>query len=304
MLYIALDIVLGILVEVYKMKNLILRLSKKEDYSDILDLKFDLVPSVFLPKWIDRYLEASQRQDPISEPWAFYNLNNDWTEQKTIDFLNYHIDVCNSIVPNLFNKKLDDISDQDTLNYIHSVFELHHGKLDEWLDNPLFKSNPKQLRESLSHINQTVHRCESFNGKKYMRIVYFDLPKNNTFSNDDYKLFTNYYEFGGLYTLYADVGKNLESLAFDNDQHHHDFVPNLHYSVDCVLKLTEYQTDVEKIKKYYYDNIEYFNNLGYKENDIRLTTGNIKIAQLQYTNQQEILEQISNYNHIQKMIVF
>jgi hypothetical protein len=207
-------------------------------------------------------------------------------------------------VPNLFNRKLIDISDRDTLNYIHSVFELHHGKLDEWLDNPLFKNNPKQLRESLSHINQTVHRCESFDSKKYMRIVYFDLPKTKQFNDEDYQLFTNSYDFGGLYTLYANVGKNLESLAIDNDQHHHDFVPNLHYSVDCVLHLSKHQRDVEQIKKYYVDNIEYFNNLGYKENDIRLTTGNIKIAQLQYTNQQEILEQISNYNHIQKMIVF
>lgn len=283
-------------------EHLIVRLSKKHDYRQTYDLKFKLEKHSFVAKWIDRYLAAQQRQDPISEPWAFYNLNNDWSNEHIIDFINHHIDICNSYVPNMFEKKLENIHDQDTLNYIHSVFEMHHGKIDEWLSNPLFEKNPKELRESLSHINQTVHRAEST--KSYIRVVYFDLPKDFVFSVEDYALFTDTVDFGGIYTLYADVGKNLESLSQDHDDHHHDFVPNLHYSVDFVIRFFDvnFQQANERkqlYKQFFDNNKDYFESKGYFWGDPRLTTGSIKLAQLTYSDKQQILEEVSQYNNIQ-----
>jgi hypothetical protein len=281
----------------------ILRLSKKEDYSDTFDLEFDLIPSKFLSKWIDRYHESCQRNDKISEPWAFYNLNNDWNDQKLINFINEKIDVCNRLSPGMFKMKLCDINDQDTLNYIHSIFELHHGQLDEWKKNPIFSGKP-ELRDLLSHINQAVHRTESHGSEGYMRIVYFDLPKTKTFSNEDYSLFTDKIEFGGLYTLYADVGKNLESLARDNDDHHHDFVPNLHYSVDCSVQFYDRASQRDLHKRFLDNNWEYFSNKGYSKNDPRLTTGKIKLGQLVYEDRQTILDNIKNYDHMQNFFLF
>jgi len=289
-----------------KYKNLIVRLSNKENYSSTFDLTFDLLDSTFLPKWVDRLLHAQHRQDPISEPWAFYNLNDQWTEEYTISFLNKHIDICNSIHPGMFNKKLTNINDQDTLNYIHSVFEIHHGKLDSWLDNEIFKSeHGDTLRKSLSSINQTVHRCEGSGSNPKIRVVYFDLPKTKTFTKEDYMLFTNDVDFGGVYTCYADVGKNLESLATDNDDHHHDFVPNTHYSADFYIRFHDTNGSINKAKynKYYNDNLDYFISKGYEFNDIRLTTGSIKLAQLQYTDKQNMLDEISKYNLIQSVII-
>ena len=285
----------------------IVRLTNKDNYSDVYDLKFDLVQSSFLPKWIDRYLEAKQRQDSISEPWAFYNLNNQWTPEYTLEFLNYHIEQCNRLSPGMFSQTLDSLDNQDALNQIHSVFEINHGKLDEWMQNPLLKDNPK-LRSHLSHVNQAVHRCESIGTevKGKIRIVYFDLPKTQMFSNDDYQLFTNQSEFGGIYTLYADVGKNVESLAQDNDDHHHDFVPNLHYSVDCSVKFYDEsaQRKDEICKTFIENNQEYFDSKGYYPGDPRLTTGSIKIAQLIYQSKQEVLDRLRDYNHIQDLILY
>lgn len=285
----------------------ILRLSNKDNYADIYDLKFDLIQSSFLPKWIDRYLEAKQRQDPISEPWAFYNLNNDWTPEYTVEFLNYHIDQCNLLSPNMFKHKLLSISDQDTLNQIHSVFELHHGKLDKWMDNPLLKDNTK-LREHLSHVNQAVHRCESSNKQRgKIRVVFFDLPKIKKFTELDYSLFTNSIDFGGLYTLYADVGKSLDSLAQDNDGHHHDFVPYLHYSVDCSVKFYDDSgSTVDHLcKKFINENWKYFEKKGYRKDDPVLTsTGAIKLGQLKYISKQQVLDRLKNYNYIQDLILY
>ena len=287
-----------------KFNKLYIRLSKQSNYADVMDLEFNLVQSIFLPKWIDRLLHAQQRQDPISEPWAFYNLNSTWDTQFTLDFLNNNIDACNRLHPGMFNRKIYDIKDQDTLNYLHSIFELHHGQLDTWKTNPIFDIEyGNELRQHLSHINQTIHRAENKNPK--IRVVYFDLPKTQKFTQQDYDLFTNSLDFGGLYTLYADVGKNLESLARDNDHHHHDFVPNTHYSVDFKINFYDNNgtTKTTNYMQYYNSNKEYFTNLGYVENDYRLTTGAIKLAQLVYNDKQQLMEQISVYDNIQSVCI-
>ncbi len=287
-----------------KYSRLVVRLSKESSYTDTFDLEFDLIDSPFLPKWIDRFLHAQQRQDTISEPWAMYNLNNSWDDEYTINFINFHIKVCNDIVPNMFDSAVSDVNDQDTLNYVHSVFELHHGQLDTWQNNPIFSSDRgDELRQSLSHINQTVHRLESSSAK--IRVVYFDLPKTKQFTEDDYKLFTNDVTFGGVYTMYADVGKNLESLATDDDDHHHDFVPNLHYSADFYIKLHNKDGNVQQdlCNKFLHENIDYFTSKGYSYSDPRLTTGAIKLAQLNYSDKKEILTYISNYDNIQSAFI-
>jgi hypothetical protein len=284
-------------------EKLTIRLSKKDTATDTYDLVCKLVESPFLEKWISRLLAAQQRQDPISEPWAFYNLNDQWTEQYTLDFLNQNINTCNNIHQGMFTKNINNINDQDTLNYLHSVFELHHGQLDTWQTNPIFKNEQgDQLRQCLSHINQTIHRCEGHNKNAKIRVVYFDLPKTECFTEDDYKLFTNDIEFGGVYTMYADVGKNLESLAEDHDDHHHDFVPNLHYSADFSIKFYK-DNRKELYDTYYKNNLEYFRNLGYTDNHFRLTTGFIKIAQLDYLNEQDVLDKLKNYNNIQSVFI-
>ena len=262
----------------------------------------------FVTKWIERVLEAQQKQYPISEPWAIYNLNDKMNEEFVTNNLNRLMDEVNSVVP-LFDTKLTDISDQITLNKIHAVFEENHGKLDEWKSNTLFKDKPDTFRKNLSEINQFVHACESFNGTPKIRVVWFDLPKCKTFTDEDYKLFTNKRSFGSLYHLYCDVGKNLESLAIDNDDHHHDIVPNLHYSADCVIF---FHTDTdEQIKTledtystYIEDNKELIESTGYNVNSSKSTTGRIEIAQLESNmTEDEVLTKIKKFDNIQSLFL-
>ena len=288
----------------FKYNQIIVRLSDRENYTNTYDLIFDLVDSTFLPKWIDRYLHSQQRQDSISEPWAFYHINNEWTPERIVDDINKNIRFCNQFEP-MFDRLLGSVEDQDTLNYIHSVFELRHGQIDKWKDDPLV-SKHSELRLALSYINQSVHRAESYKvGNPRIRCVWFELPKTEKFTSEDYGLFTNSVEFGGIYTLYADVGKNLESLSKDNDNHHHDFVPNTHYSADftiCFYETTGIKESAS-YREYLLSNRSYFESLGYTVDDIRLTTGKIKLAQLQYSNKQELLNKISDYNNIQSVML-
>ena len=159
----------------------------------------------------------------------------------------------------------------------------------------------------MSEINQFVHACEGIASTPKIRIVWFDLPKTKLFSDADYDLFTNKRKFGSLYHLYCDVGKTIESLATDNDDDHHDIVPNLHYSADCVVyfqsdsdeqvKLVE-----EKYKKYVQDNKEYIQTKGYDIQNKQLTAGRIELASLVPTmTEKELLTKAKNFDNIQSL---
>lgn len=285
-----------------------LRLSKKDDYSNYFDLKYKLLKNKFVPKWIDRVLEAQQKQYPISEPWAMYNLNDDFNSNFIKNNLNRLMKEVDS-EHRLFELQIDDIHDQNLLNKIHAIFEETHGKLDHWKSNPIFQNKSEMFRKNLSEINQFVHACESIGGSKKIRVVWFDLPKSKSFSDSDYELFTNKRTFGSLYSHYCDVGKNIESLAEDNDDHHHDMVPNIHYSADCVCYFhDDSESDViemeRKYRTYLENNEKSLAEKGYTLDDKKLTTGRIELARLDTSfTKKELLEKIRNFNHIQSFFL-
>ena len=285
-----------------------LRLSKDTDHTQYFDLKFQLVQNHFTKKWIDRVLLAQQKQHHISEPWAIYNLNDSMNKNFIRKNLNRLISEVDK-VHELFGFTIENIDDQNLLNKIHSIFEKNHGKLDEWQDNPLFKNKPDSFRKNLSEINQFVHACETANDTPKIRIVWFDLPKYKKFTDEDYKLFTCKKNFGSLYTLYCDVGKNVESLAVDNDDHHHDIVPNIHFSADCVAFFGENtDDDVEKINqnvsKFKNENADYLKSKGYEIDSTTLTAGRIEIGKLQTElSREQLLEELKNYNNIQSFFI-
>ena len=289
------------------MEKIVLTLSN--DQQQEFDLSFKLMDNSFVPKWISCLKEAKAKGYPISEPWAMYNLNKNLNPEFVKDELNRLIKAVDSVEP-LFNVQLDSVKNQDMLNKIHAIFEVNHGKLDEWKTKELFKDKPKSFRQNLSEINQFVHACETINsGTKKIRVVYFDLPKYKKFTDDDYKLFTNKRNFGSLYHLYCDVGKNLESLIVDNDDHHEDVVPNIHYSADSVIYFSENSDEdvkeiEEKIQKYKTENEYYLHSQGYDINSTQLTTGKIEIAKLDTNmSNNEILDKIAGYNKIKSLDV-
>jgi len=292
------------------MQYAIIRLSDRDDHTKHMDLKFKLLQHSFMKKWIACVLHAQQKQYPISEPWAMYDLNDSMNSEFLVQQLNRFIKEVDKEVL-LFGIELNDINDQDTLNRIHAIFEQHHGKLDEWKTNPLFKNKSPHFRNNLSQINQFVHSCETVGSDSpRIRIVWFDLPKHeNLFSNNDYKLFTLEKKWGSLYHHYCDVGKNIEALADIPDAHHHDIVPNLHFSADCVATFSERDPEtVEKIRsmtqQYKLANKELLRDKGYVSNDPRLTCGKIELARLETDlSQQEVMDEIKKYNHIQSFFL-
>ena len=99
-----------------------LRLSDSKDHKKFFDLKFRLLDHKFVNKWVGCVLQAQQKQYPISEPWAMYNLNDSMNAEFIKNNLNRLIKQIDS-VEKLFGVQLDSIDDQDTLNKIHDYFQ-------------------------------------------------------------------------------------------------------------------------------------------------------------------------------------
>jgi len=287
---------------------LTVRLHQFQNHTKTYDLKYRLLNNSFVPKWVERYKFSQSRGDDISTRDQFYGLNSEWTAEKTISIINEKVDQINNLVPDLIDRKISDPKDQDTLNYLHSFFEQYHGKIDSWLVDPWWKDKPRELRAIWSDLNNYIHRLEGYrHGDPIPRIkiCWYDTPKTHTFSDSDYELFEPGLRFGRIYSLYSDVGKDLKSLTYDNDDHHLDFVPPTFYSSDCQLIFhTNNDEEIKKIKSdchnFYKRNENYFLSKGYKENDPKLVIGSIPIAELvTKKSEKEILQDLKNYNRIQ-----
>jgi hypothetical protein len=293
------------------MRKVIVRLSQKDDFTHTLDLEYDIIDNHFTPKWIKAYQRGQQYGNPISNPDRFDGLNNEWTEERVFGIINERVDQINQMVPGLIDRKLTDSQDQDTLNYLHSFFEQYHGKVDAWLTDPWWQDKPRELRPIWSDLNIYIHKMESLNRgeRPNIKITWYDTPKPDKLDVEDYKLFTPYYNFGYIYTLYADVGKDLMSLTYDHDQYHLDFVPPTTIAADCRLRF--HNSSIEEVSKLKKDcqnflekNKKYFIDKGYPQDDHRLVIGAIPLARLsQPTDPTELLNQIKRFNWVQNFYI-
>ena len=248
------------------------------DNSNPIQLEFDLLPHDVVQRWTER-LVAAQQKYPIDDPGRFYGFGS---YQDQVEYCITNINQCaDQIEQELqvpISRRLDDITDQDTLNYLHHVFEVHHGLLDQ-----------KSTNRLLSDLNILVHRCESVQRGAQPRhvVTYFGLPKTHQLDHSDYQYFTNRYEFGTVYLNYAEIGKTIEDLAADNDRYisSEAFKPFRHYTADFNVKFfstsaEEADHNNQRIKQYYYDHRNFFEQQGLNETHPYLQPGSIPVAKL------------------------
>ena len=258
------------------------------EYNNTFTLKYRLRNNAFVPRWVERVLKA-QEQYPIDDPERFYGVGSIEKQQaQSIEWINQCIDVINDY-DLIINRKLTDVTDQDTLNYLHNIFERYHGML-QTQTHDFWSQSPKEVRTALANLNVLVHRCESVARGAMPRhvVTYYGLPKTETLTKDDYSLFEPLTEWGTVYLNYVEIGKTLEDLTLDNDQYIGDdaFKPWNYYSADFNVKfwqddsllITELNA---KIKQYYQDNQEFFESRGYEWGDYRLVRGGLPLADLE-----------------------
>ena len=291
-------------------KNLYITYVNPQAPLDTFTLQYKLRDNPVVPKWCER-VESAQAKYKIDDPNRFYGFGSLASQQAdALARINQCIDTINEF-DLIIDQKLKSVKDQDTLNYLHHIFEVYHGALDQQT-NKTWQRAPAKIKQALAELNILVHRCES---SKYLWprhvVTYYGLPKTKKLADEDYALFETKTEFGTVYLNYAEIGKTLEDLSYDNDRYIFDsgFQPFQHYSADFVVRFwsdTDRQ-DQEKcasIKAYYDANQEFFSKKGLSWGHIHLTYGKIPLADLQYTgSKRELLKELETHQQVKEIIL-
>jgi hypothetical protein len=118
-------------------------------------VKFKLCDNHFVPLWIDRLISAQQLY-PIDDPERFYGFGS-LADQITdaFDRINSCVTTINSY-KKIITRSLTSVHDQDTLNYLHHIFEMHYGLLDQQNSN-CWNKLPSSVQCALAELNLAVH---------------------------------------------------------------------------------------------------------------------------------------------------
>lgn len=260
------------------------------NHDDSITIKFKLRNSSIVPLWIEQVLLAQQKYQ-IDNPGRFYGFSSYAEQEKSaLSKINKCIDTINSH-EQIITRKLLSVTDQDTLNYLHNIFEVYHGLLDQQT-HPFFVSASKHVQNALADLNIFVHMCESIvrgNNPRHV-VTYFGLPKTKTLANEHYNLFTDIFEFGTIYLNYVEIGKTIEDLAIDNDRYISDeaFKPFNFFSADFVVNF--FDSDLNRVfekrdlvRNYYLTHSKFFLDKGYYMGHPHLNLGKIPLAELDHS---------------------
>jgi len=278
-------------------------------------LAFDIHNTSIAARWVEALQAAQAFPYPIDDPKRFYGFEDPAIEQaNALARINKTIETINSydqlIVPPRYKGPLTDCNDQDQLNYLHHIFEVFHGVLDQ--HHEFYLSAPPNVRKALGDLNTDVHRCESAarGNKPRLVLTWYGLPKTRQYTEEDFALITNDFRFGEVYVNYVEIGKTLEDLCVDRDNYIHPaaFRPLLNFSADFTIKFFDANPQEahnlrEKAWQYYEDHYDEFVNLGYGCNNLySLEPGRIPVATLNSDlSQEEILAAIRNRQHVTKV---
>jgi hypothetical protein len=248
-----------------------------------LSLKFRVLDNPMAQLWLERM--GQRYQYSLDDPERFYGFNSLEQDQiLALKKINHCIDQIRSRYDHIDRGHVQSVHDQDSLNYWHHVFEIHHGLLEQ--EN---KTDP--LTPVLCELNVAVHRCESVARGNRPRFVctWYGLPKTKTLTAEIMKQHgTLNPSFGSICLNYCEIGKTLEDLTQDRDNYISDnaFRPFQHYSADFNVRMhqetSQYISDkIVRMKDYYNLHRDFFFERGYGSfDDPRLLPLRFPVAEL------------------------
>lgn len=225
-----------------------------------LELKFQIRDTPVAELWVERMQDRGSY--PLDHPDRFYGFGTLEQEQaRAVEYIQNCIATINAHDP-IIHRPFE--YTQDCLNYLHNIFEQHHGLLDQQ-HSEYWSRAPNQVRKALAELNLAVHRCESVSSGTNPRLVctWYGMPKTQRLSlelQDRYT--TSQIEFGTVYLNYCEIGKTAEDLANDNDKYIGDdaFRPFDHYSADFNIQF--YDRDLTerygKVQRYIDQHCDFF----------------------------------------------
>jgi len=279
---------------------------------DDLKLDFNIFDNPVAQSWVDCMLAKDQY--PLDHPDRFYGFNSIEQEQaRALAMIHASIDTINNHSP-IITRQITTVDDQDTLNYLHNIFERYHGLLD-LQDQEFFVNAPAAVKEALADLNINVHRCEAVARGNRPRFVctWYGLPKTKTLSTE---LIAEYGtlnpKFGSVCLNYCEIGKTLEDLTQDKDNYigNEAFRPFNYYSADFNVRLHEetvsYASEkLSRMQEYYNQHRDFFFEHGYTTfQDPRLLPMRFPVATLAETMPRaQLIKEIQQRQYVTKVYI-
>jgi len=284
-------------------QHLVIRLGPDGD----LTLEFKIRSTPVAELWVERMLARGHYT--LDHPDRFYGFGTPAQEQaRAVEYIQRCIDTINTYDP-IIQRPFE--YTQDCLNYLHNIFEQHHGLLDQQ-HNDYWSRAPELVRRALADLNLAVHRCESVASGTNPRFVctWYGMPKTHQLALHLQEQYTDsQIKFGTVYLNYCEIGKTAEDLAQDNDKYIGDdaFRPFDHYSADFNIQF--YNRDLTerygKIQKYIDQHRDFFlargitNVYNTQARPVRLPVADL----VHNSNQEQILSQIAERQWVQQVTI-
>jgi hypothetical protein len=275
--------------------------------ADNFELCFSIRDTPLAKRWLER---MHQRHTwPMDNPDRFYGFGTTEQEQdRAVNMIQQCIATINAHDPII---ERDFEYTQDSLNYLHNIFERYHGLLDQQTSE-YWHLAPDTVRQALANLNLAVHRCETAMVEPSPRFVctWFGMPKTQCLSPE---LQQQYGEpaikFGTVYLNYCEIGKTVEDLTRDNDRYigEHAFRPFGHYSADFFVAF--YNLDLapmySRIQNYIDSQQTFFSKHNiYNAHDIQASPWRFPVADLEYAGTpQQLITQIRSRQLVREVTV-
>ena len=272
-----------------------------------LELKFKIRSTPVAELWVERM--QARGHCPLDHPDRFYGFGTPAQEQaRAVEYIQSCIAIINShevIIHRPFEYT------QDYLNYLHNIFEQHHGLLDQQTGD-YWSRAPDPVRKALADLNLAVHRCESVRSGANPRFVctWYGMPKTHQLDQALQDQYTaSEVKFGTVYLNYCEIGKTAEDLANDNDKYisNDAFRPFDHYSADFNVQF--YDQDLTerygKVQQYIDQHRDFF--LAHSITNVYNTQARpqrFPVADLIYTgNRDQLLADIAKRQWVQQVTI-
>ena len=273
---------------------------------DDLTLTYNINDTSIAQRWAKLLAESIEKYS-IDDPERLYGFDTETLErQRAIDAINKCVDTINDYKPGFVERRMTSELIQDDLNYLHHIFEVYHGMLNE--PHEFYLAAPTEVQQALGQLNIEVHRCEAMAEGTVRKmlpthlVTYYDMPRgpeHRLLEDADYEHFTDFYEFGTVYLLYVEIGKTLQDMSIDNDDHIGDeaYKPFRHYASDFVIRYfgTSHETwnNYRKLFRKHYEENQDFYDARYNYSHIYNRPGNIPLAKLQtHLSPEEVVAEI------------
>lgn len=276
-------------------------------HEDVITLRFLIRSTPLAELWLDRMRYIDQW--PLDHPDRFYGFDTVEHEraraelyiQQCIDTINGH----RELITRPFEWT------QDCLNYLHNIFEINHGLLDQQTSE-YWVTADEPARRAMAELNLAVHRCETALNPPQPRLVctWFGMPKTHELDATIQRVYGEWQvKFGTVYLNYCEIGKTVEDLEHDNDKYIADdaFRPFSHYSADFNVQFAD--NDLSKkygrIQRYIDQHQEFFvaKNITSVYN-IQAQPLRFPVADLVHTGpRQELMAQIAQRQWVKRVSI-